>query len=44
MCNSKFMRQGIGNTEEAKGGTKRQAIALNWEKNRKEETDQVKSS
>lgn len=42
MSNSKFMRQGIGNKEEAKGGTKRQAIALNQEKNRNEETDQVR--
>lgn len=42
MFNSKFMRQGIGNKEEARGGTKRQTIALDWEKNKNEETDQVR--
>lgn len=36
------MRQGIGNKEEARGGTKRQTIALDWEKNKNEETDQVR--
>lgn len=41
MSNSKFMRQGIGNKEGAKGGTKRRAVVLNLEKNRNEETDRV---
>lgn len=42
MSNSKFMRQGIANRKEEKGGTKRRTIALNQEKNRNEETDQVR--
>lgn len=38
------MRQGIGNKEEARGGTKRQTIALDWEKNKNEETDRSEFS